>query len=100
MDATIVNLIIQIIAGAIGGNAIASGVKNASLGTAGNSVAGAIGGLGGGWILSALVPAISGASGVDIGSVIGQIVGGGVGGAILTVVVGLIRNAMAGQKSM
>lgn len=100
MDATIVNLIIQIIAGAIGGNAVASGVKNASLGPAGNSIAGAVGGLGGGWILSALMPAISGASGVDLGSVIGQIVGGGVGGAILTIVVGLIRNAMAGQKSM
>jgi hypothetical protein len=29
---------------------------------------------------------------------IGQFVGGGIGGAVLTAIVGLIRNAMAGQK--
>jgi hypothetical protein len=66
------------------------------LGTAGNTIAGALGGLGGGQILSALIPAIAGAAGgVDLGSVVGQLAGGGVSGAILTIIVGLIKNAMA-----
>ena len=54
MSATIINLIIQIIAGIIGGNAAGAGMKNANLGTGGNTVAGAIGGIGGGWLLGAI----------------------------------------------
>jgi hypothetical protein len=34
---------------------------------------------------------------VDIGSVIGQLVGGGAGGAILTLIVGVVKNMMAGK---
>ena len=51
MSATIINIIIQLIAGIIGGNAAGSGIKNISLGTAGNTIAGALGGLGGGQLL-------------------------------------------------
>ena len=43
MSATIINLIIQIIAGAIGGNAAGAGIEKANLGTAGNTIAGALG---------------------------------------------------------
>ena len=39
------------------------------------------------------------ADNVDIGAIIGQAVGGGVAGAIVTFVVGLIKNAMAGQPA-
>jgi len=96
MSATIINLIIQIIAGAIGGNAAGASMEKANLGTAGNTIAGALGGLGGGQILSALIPAIAGAAGgADLKSIVGQLVGGGVGGAILTIIVGLIKDAMA-----
>jgi uncharacterized membrane protein YeaQ/YmgE (transglycosylase-associated protein family) len=95
MSAAIVNLIIQIIAGLIGGNAVGSGMKNASLGAVGNTIVGAVGGVGGGWILGALVPALQGTAGIDIVSIIGQLVGGGVGGAILTAIVGAIRNSMS-----
>ncbi len=100
MSATIINLIIQIIAGAVGGNAVGSGMKNVSLGATGNTIAGAIGGLGGGQILTALLPVLAGAAGggTDITSIVGQIVGGGVSGAILTAIVGVIKNAMSGQK--
>jgi len=96
MSAMIINLIIQIITGAIGGNAVGAGMKNASLGTAGNSIVGAIGGIGGGWLVDYAIPALQAAEGAgfDIGSIVGQVVGGGVGGAVLTAVVGLIRNAM------
>ena len=41
MSATIINLIIQLIAGAIGGNAAGAISKDVSLGTGGNTIAGA-----------------------------------------------------------
>jgi hypothetical protein len=92
MSGTLINLIIQIVAGALGGNAAGAASKDLSLGTAGNTIAGAVGGQ----ILTALVPMLSGAAGsVDIGALLGQAVGGGVAGAIVTAVVGLIKNKMA-----
>ena len=54
MREEIVGLIIEIIAGIIGGNAAGAGMKNANLGTAGNSIVGGIGGLVLGQILGAL----------------------------------------------
>ena len=100
MSATIINLIIQLIAGAVGGNAAGAALKDYDLGKIGNTIAGAIGGAGGGQILTALLPFLNGTAGsVDIGAVLGQAVGGGVAGAIVTVVVGLIKNAMAGQTA-
>ena len=76
MSATIINLIIQLIAGAVGGNAIGAGAKNVDLGTLGNTIAGALGGAGGGTLLTALLPILQGAAGsVDIGQVLGQAAG-------------------------
>ena len=95
MSSTIINLIIQLIAGAVGGNAAAASMENVNLGTAGNTIAGALGGVGGGQILGALVPALAAAAGgVDWKVVVGQLVGGSVGGAILTVIASMIKNAM------
>lgn len=100
MSATVINLIVQLIAGAIGGNAMGSGLKNVDLGTMGNSIAGAIGGAGGGTLLTSLIPLLAGTAGnVDIGSIVGQAVGGGVSGAILTAIVGIIKNQMAGPAA-
>jgi|SRR6476620_1421766 hypothetical protein len=100
MSATIINIIIQLIAGAVGGNAAGAGLKNYDLGALGNTIAGALGGVGGGQILTALLPMLAGAAdNVDIGAIVGQAVGGGVAGAIVTFVVGLIKNAMAGQPA-
>jgi hypothetical protein len=97
MSATLINLIIQLIAGAVGGNAAGAAMKNLDLGTLGNTIAGA---LGGGTLLTALLPMLQGAAGnVDIGQILGQAVGGGVAGAIVTAIVGLIKNAMAGQTT-
>ena len=61
MSATIINLIIQLIAGAVGGNAAGAASKDISLGTLGNTIAGAVGGVGGGQLLSALIPMMAGA---------------------------------------
>ena len=100
MSATLINLIIQLIAGAAGGNAAGAAMKNIDLGTLGNTIAGAIGGAGGGTLLTALLPIFQGAAGnVDIGTVLGQAVGGGVAGAVITAIVGLIKNMMAGQTA-
>jgi hypothetical protein len=100
----IIGLIIEIIAGVIGGNAAGAAAKNASLGTAGNSIVGAIGGVVLGQILGAMgigVPEMATAegatptgAGLDFGALIAQLIGGGVGGAALTLIVGLIRNMM------
>jgi hypothetical protein len=101
MSGTIVNLIIQLIAGAVGGNAAGSALKDYSLGGLGNTVAGAVGGVGLGQVLQALLPMLAGAAGgeFDVGAVIGQLVGGGAGGAILTVVVGLVKKMMASKSA-
>jgi hypothetical protein len=100
MSGTLINLIIQLIAGAVGGNAAGTTMKNLDLGTLGNTIAGAIGGAGGGTILTALLPILQGAAGnMDIGAILGQAVGGGVAGAVVTAIVGLIKNAMAGQAA-
>jgi hypothetical protein len=100
MSATIINLIIQLIAGALGGNAAGATLKNLDLGTVGNSIAGAIGGAGGGTLLTALLPLLQGgANDIDVGPLLGQVVGGGISGAVLTAIVGLIKNAMAGGST-
>jgi hypothetical protein len=95
------NLIIQIVAGALGGNALGSLLKNVNLGTAGNMIAGAVGGGLGGQFLQAVIPALASAAGggVDIGSLIGNAVGGGATGAIATLLVGLVKNMMSGHQT-
>jgi uncharacterized membrane protein YeaQ/YmgE (transglycosylase-associated protein family) len=49
------SIIIQIIAGAIGGNAAGKAMKDYDLGTTGNSIAGVVGGVIGGQILERLL---------------------------------------------
>ena len=45
MSGMLINLIIQIVSGAIGGNVAGGAAKNIDLGTLGNTIAGAIGAL-------------------------------------------------------
>jgi len=87
-------IIIQLISGALGGNAAGAAMKNLSLGTLGNSIAGIVGGGIGGQILAAL-GAGGGAEGLDVASIVQSVAGGGVGGAVLLAVVGAIKKAMA-----
>ena len=100
----IIGLIIQLICDAVGGNVAGTAMKQYSLGTLGNSIAGLIGGGAGAQIIGALVGGggtgadLAGAGGLDIGAIIGQIASGGVGGGILMVIVGLIKQAMGGAK--
>ena len=99
---TLVNLIIQLISGVVGGNAAGAALKDYSLGNVGNTISGAIGGVGGGQLLQAIIPAIASAAaggGVDIGSILGQVVGGGAGGAILMVIAGLLKTMMTPEQA-
>jgi hypothetical protein len=99
----IVGLIIQLIAGGVGGNIAGAALKQYDLGTVGNTIAGVIGGGVGAQIIGALVGggagAAAGTGDFDIGSIIGQIASGGVGGGVLMVIVGLIKQAMGGQRA-
>ncbi|MBA3816117.1 MAG: hypothetical protein H0X29_06290 [Parachlamydiaceae bacterium] len=100
-----VNLIISLISGVAGGNLAGASLKDKSLGTLGNSIAGFFGG----GIGAAILKAIEGAAqtstevaqgaaqaapGLDIGSIIGDIASGGIGGGALLAIVSLIKNAL------
>ncbi len=94
-----INLIISLISGAVGGNAAGALMKDKSLGTLWNSVAGVLGGGGIGALLQSLGVLGSGAGGgLDITSIIGNIAGGGVGGGILMAIISFIKSAMNAPK--
>ena len=98
----ILPLIIQLVAGAAGGNGLAKVMKNFDMGPMLNTAAGAVGGLGGGALtgmlgLGAAATTGDAAGGMDIGAIIAQVVGGGAGGGILVVLVGFVKNMMGGK---
>jgi hypothetical protein len=94
----IMTLIVQLVSGALGGNVAGSLFKDLSLGTAGNSIAGIVGGGIGGQILTSLFHMGEvGGGALDPAAIISQIAGGGVGGGILMVIAGIVRNMMAKQ---
>lgn len=100
----IVNIVVQLVSGAAGGNIAGALLKKFSLGFLGNSVAGIVGGGLGGQILGAVLgggatvdPAAAG--GMDVGAIVQSVAGGGVGGGVLMVVVGLIRGMLGGRKA-
>ena len=80
-------LILSLIAGAVGGNVAGGVLKKFNLGMIGNSIAGIAGGGIGGTLLST--------AGADLGGLVGSLASGGAGGAVVLAIVGVIRNAMA-----
>lgn len=95
-----VSLIVSLVSGAVGGNAAGAVMKDKSLGTVGNSIAGVLGGGLGGAILQMLGVVTQGGA-MDLTSIVESVAGGGVGGALLLAVVALVKNAMgqAGPKA-
>lgn len=85
-------IIIQLVAGAIGGNL--AGGRGKGLGGTGNTIAGAAGGVGLAQLLQVLGLGAGGSS-TDLVSLLTSIVGGGAGGGILT---GIIGAVMGGNK--
>jgi uncharacterized membrane protein YeaQ/YmgE (transglycosylase-associated protein family) len=97
---TLLPIIIQLISGAAGGNAAGAAMKDQSLGTVGNSIAGIIGGGLGGQLLPLLLPLLGvaiGSGGVDTSAVAGSVASGGAGGGALMAIVGVIKQALNKQ---
>lgn len=100
----IVPILVQLIAGGIGGNVIGQVVKSLNLGPAGNSIVGAVGGVAGTW-LAGMIPGLDGlvsgaatagtAGGLDLSALAGQGATGLVAGGILTAIAGIIKSSMA-----
>ena len=95
----IASLAIQLVSGAVGGNAAGAALKKLSLGTVGNSIVGILGGGLGGQLLGMLgMGGTEAAGSMDMSSILSSVAGGGVGGAVLMAIVGFIKQAM-GKKS-
>jgi uncharacterized membrane protein YeaQ/YmgE (transglycosylase-associated protein family) len=92
MDIT--SLLVQLVSGAVGGNAAGAFMKNLSLGTVGNSIVGILGGGIGGQLLGMLGLGGGGGGAMDAGSIVSSVAGGGVGGAVLLAIIGFIKKSM------
>ena len=91
-------LLINLVAGAVGGGAVGKASPSFDLGMVGNLIAGAVGGGILGQIITLVWPAVSAsiASGnFGVGSVVANLISGGAGGAILTAIVGALKNRTA-----
>ena len=86
----LVPLIIQLVSGAVGGNAAGSILKKLSLGKLWNSILGIIGGGLGGQLLGMLGLGIGGTA-TDLNGIIGNVIGGGVGGGGLMGIIGFVK---------
>ncbi|PWT76806.1 MAG: hypothetical protein C5B59_05620 [Bacteroidetes bacterium] len=82
-------IIISLISGAVGGNLAGAILKRFNLGPLWNSVVGILGGGLGGQLLNALQGGTAGGA-----SVLGNILSSGVGGGILMAIVGFIKGRL------
>lgn len=91
-----VALLIQLVAGATGGNIAGSLLRRMSLGPIGNTIAGMVGGgIGNVMLNGVLGPGqVAALAVLDPGAVIGEIAAAGVGGGVMMVLVGLLRQAL------
>jgi len=91
-------ILINLIAGALGGVSAGKSSPNFDLGTIGNIVSGLVGGGVLGQIVTLALPSVVAAAesgNLSLGGIISQVVAGGAGGAILTAIVGAIKNRAA-----
>src|SRR5262245_6655325 len=91
----IFSMMIQLIAGAVGGNIASKLLKELDLGPLGNSIAGIVGGGIGGQALRLLGFGVGGSGLMDVGSLLGSVVAGGVGGGMLLTIIFFIRTSRA-----
>src|SRR6478735_4001605 len=94
---TLVAIVVQVIMGVIGGQAVGAALKQAAMGQLTKILGGAIGGVGGAAILGSLLggadpAAAAGAAGSAID--LENHLGGGGGGASLTGIIGAVMGAM------
>jgi hypothetical protein len=91
-------ILINLIAGALGGVGVGKSSPQFDLGMIGNIISGLVGGGLLGQIATLLLPAVMTAvqsGNLSIGGVISQAIAGGAGGAILTAIIGAIKNKAA-----
>ena len=91
-------ILINLITGALGGVAAGKASPNFDLGTIGNIISGLVGGGVLGQIVTLALPSVVVAAEtghLSVGGVISQIIAGGAGGAILTAIIGAIKNRVA-----
>jgi hypothetical protein len=92
-------ILINLIAGAVGGVGAGKASPNFDLGTVGNILAGLVGGGVLGQIVTLLLPSVVAAAqsgNLSVGGIVSHAVAGGAGGAILTALIGAIKNKAAG----
>jgi uncharacterized membrane protein YeaQ/YmgE (transglycosylase-associated protein family) len=87
-------ILMNLVAGALGGNAAGKASPSFDLGTLGNTIAGLVGGGVLGQVITLLLPSLMSGK-LDAATIITQLVGGGAGGALLTAIVGAIKNKAA-----
>ncbi len=87
-------LIISLIAGALGGNVAGSVLKKYDLGTLGNSLAGVLGGGLGGQLLSMIGAGSVAGGGSMVMDIVGNLITGGIGGGVVMVIIGFIKKAL------
>ena len=91
-------ILINLVAGALGGVGAGKASPSFDLGTAGNIISGLVGGGLLGQIATLLLPSVLAAAqsgNLSVGGVISQAVAGGAGGAVLTALIGAIKNKAA-----
>ena len=94
-----IDLIIQLLSGAVGGNVVGAVAKNLNLGWLWNSVAGIAGGGIGGQLLGPLLGATIGAAkgGLDPMAILSSVISGGAGGGVLMAVAAVVKQMMASK---
>ena len=88
-------VLINLIAGALGGFGAGKASPQFDLGTIGNIVSGIVGGGVLGQIVTLILPSLVAAAqagNLSVGGVVSQAIAGGAGGAILTAIIGAIKN--------
>ncbi|MCL2812945.1 MAG: hypothetical protein FWD25_13795 [Clostridia bacterium] len=85
-----VNLIIQLVSGGLGGLGAGKLMKKFSLGGIWDALAGIVGGGIGGQVLG-LLGVGSAAGGLDLGGILTSVVGGGIGGGALLAIVSAVK---------
>ena len=88
-------ILINLVAGALGGVATGKSSPVLDLGMVGNIISGLVGGGLLGQIVPLLMPSVMAAAqagNLSVGGVVTQVVAGGAGGAILTAIIGAIKN--------
>jgi len=92
----IINLLVQLLSGAVGGNVAGGLARDGGLGPPANTLAGAVGGGIGGQIVSLLLglaSARTAAGGLDLAGFVSQLLAGGLSGGVLSAIINMIRAA-------